>query len=251
MSKREVSILVVDDDRDARELLKISLTQFASTIIEADDGTTALEECEKMLPDLIVTDIMMPKMTGTEFVEKLRQLHPDKFIPVLMLTALGEVDEKVEGLTAGADDYLTKPFHFSELCARVQALLRVKSLTEQLEKYASELEGLNLALSKAQEEIVQKERQLVGVQLAGTAAHSLGQPVTAILLNCRMLHTVMDEHGSKEERQSLDAIEKECRVIKDIVVKLRSVDMNQTQDYLGETKILDIDSSDKKQIVKP
>lgn len=241
MQERTVRILIVDDDSDARGLLRVSLMPLADSIVEAADGAEALALCEEQLPDLVVTDVMMPKMTGTQFVEKLRAYYPETFIPVLMLTALGEVDEKVEGLTAGANDYLTKPFHFSELCARVESLLRIKLLTEQLEAYAKKLEVLNEELSKTQEALVQKERQLVGVQLAGAAAHSLGQPVTAILLNCRMLVPAVQDASDPEAVSALKAIEEECKVIKEIVVKLRSVDANRTQDYLGETKILDFD----------
>lgn len=243
MSEKILSVLVVDDDSDARGLLRLALSTLVGEIREAADGVEALELCQSKLPDLVITDVMMPRMTGTEFVAELRRMHSTTFIPVLMLTALGEIDDKVQGLLVGADDYITKPFHFNELNARVHALLRIKLLTEQLECRTSELEQVNKELHRAQEELVQKERQLVGVQLAGAAAHSLGQPVTAILLNCRMLAVTLKDVADREALLALTAIEGECRVIKDIIVRLRSVDANRTQDYLGDTKILDIEAT--------
>lgn len=245
MQNKVLSILIVDDDSDARGLLKVSLMPLGHRLREAADGVDALAACEEEIPDLIITDVMMPRMTGTQFVKEFRAKYTEFFVPVLMLTALGEVDEKVEGLTIGADDYLTKPFHFNELTARVQALLRVKLLTEQLESRTRELEAVNEELSRAQEALVLKERQLVGVQLAGAAAHSLGQPVTAILLNCRMLDVTMKGIASEEMTQALRAIESECRVIKEIITKLRAVDVNRTQGYVGDTRIVDIESAQK------
>ena len=128
----QAKILVIDDDQDARNLLKHSLEPFGHSVREAEDGEAGIDCCKAELPDLIITDVMMPNMNGHEFVERFRKIFGETFVPILMLTALTAVEQKVEGLDSGADDYLTKPFDINELVARVRALLRVKVLTEQL-----------------------------------------------------------------------------------------------------------------------
>ncbi len=241
----QAAILVVDDDQDTRTMLRHSLQALGHQITEAGDGEEALGRCAEGLPDLIITDVMMPKMNGTEFVEQFRNAHKNCFVPVLMLTALGEIEQKVEGLDAGADDYLTKPFNFNELIARVRALLRIKVLTEQLYLRTEALQQANAELSRMQAELVQKERELVGMQFAGAAAHNLGQPITSILLNCRIIERAVDVKSNDDATTALEAIKEECTSIKDVLAKLKAVDVNQTEEYVAGTRILDLDSSNK------
>lgn len=234
-------ILIVDDDTDALAILKLSLKPAGHNVIEAENGVQGLERCRDELPDLIISDIMMPIMNGIQFAQAVRAEFPETFIPMLMVTALSEIDEKVEGLDAGADDYITKPFDFNELQARVRALLRVKALTEQLKQRNSELAHLNWELSQTQEELIRKERELVAMQLAGAAAHNLGQPLTAIVLNCRLLERSIDSLQFPGASHAIQAIETECETIKSVLAKLRAIDANRTEEYLGSTTILNID----------
>ena len=241
----QASILVVDDDTDTRCMLRHSLQALGHNVTEAADGNEALNSCDEGLPDLIITDVMMPNMSGTEFVERFRGKYQDSFVPVLMLTALSEIEQKVEGLDAGADDYLTKPFNFNELIARVRALLRIKVLTEQLYLRTEELQQANTELSRMQEELIKKERELVGMQLAGAAAHNLGQPITTILLNCRIIESAISAANGRDVSTALAAIKEECSSIKEIMAKLKAVDVNQTEEYVAGTRILDLDPSGK------
>jgi two-component system response regulator ResD len=114
-------ILVVDDEREMRQLLRIYLQQENYWIEEAANGKEAYDKFLKDDFDLIVLDIMMPVMDGWETIEQIRKISS---IPIILLTAKSAVDDKVSGLTAGADDYLVKPFEEAELMARVKALLR-------------------------------------------------------------------------------------------------------------------------------
>lgn len=114
-------ILIVDDEFEMRQLLRIYLLQESYLVSEAEDGRTALEKMKKDDYDLIILDVMMPLLDGWETLRLIREISE---VPVIMLTAKGSVQDKVMGLTIGADDYLVKPFEEDELMARVKALLR-------------------------------------------------------------------------------------------------------------------------------
>lgn len=118
-------ILVVDDDQAVRESLRRALVLEGYDVELAEDGTTALRSLTQSAPDAIVLDLQMPDVDGLEVCRRLRTLGDTT--PVLMLTARDAVGDRVEGLDAGADDYLVKPFDLAELFARLRALLRRKT----------------------------------------------------------------------------------------------------------------------------
>ncbi len=115
-------VLVVEDELAMRNVLKNSLERHGYRVLLAMDGEEGLARALKEEPDLILLDVMMPKLSGFEVCAELRRLS--RSVPILMLTAKGSVDDKVKGLDAGADDYLAKPFSRDEMLARVRALLR-------------------------------------------------------------------------------------------------------------------------------
>ena len=115
-------VLVVDDDKAVRESLRRSLEFNGYAVSLASDGAEALAGISGIGPDVVVMDVMMPRLDGIETTKALRQAGND--VPVLVLTARDAVGDRVEGLDAGADDYLTKPFALQELLARLRALLR-------------------------------------------------------------------------------------------------------------------------------
>jgi two-component system phosphate regulon response regulator PhoB len=121
MSKR---ILLVEDEAPIREMVKIVLEQNGFETIEAEDYDIALEKIGEPYPDLILLDWMLPGGSGVQLAKKLKQLEFVKDIPIIMLTARGEEEDKVRGLDAGADDYVTKPFSPKELIARIKAVIR-------------------------------------------------------------------------------------------------------------------------------
>lgn len=114
-------ILIVDDEFEMRQLLRLYLQQESYFVEDAEDGREAIEKIVKDDYDLIILDVMMPLMDGWQTIEQIREISE---VPVIMLTAKGSVQDKVLGLTKGADDYLVKPFEEVELMARVKALLR-------------------------------------------------------------------------------------------------------------------------------
>ena len=117
-----IKIMVVDDDSYIRELVSTLLRNEGFDICEAVDGRDALQKLSKEKIDLCVLDIMMPNMDGFDFCRNARRYYED--MPILMLTAKGEVSQKVKGFELGTDDYLTKPFEAAELIVRVKALLK-------------------------------------------------------------------------------------------------------------------------------
>jgi two-component system response regulator MprA len=121
-SQSPARVLVVDDDRAVRESLRRSLEFNGYAVALASDGAEALASITGSAPDVVVMDVMMPRLDGLEATRALRKAGND--VPILVLTARDAVGDRVEGLDAGADDYLTKPFALQELLARLRALLR-------------------------------------------------------------------------------------------------------------------------------
>lgn len=142
MNKKS-KILIVDDAAEIVELLKRRLRSEGYDTAEAYDGEECLRGVVEYNPDLIILDVIMPKLNGLDVCQRLKTDEDTKYIPVLMLTAKSEVEDKVKGLDIGADDYLAKPFDYKELSARVRSLLTIKAAHERLvEEEKSEALGL-------------------------------------------------------------------------------------------------------------
>ena len=115
------NILIVEDDADAAEVLEAYLRRENYTVRVAADGLSGLEQAERWQPDLILLDVMLPGLNGTEVLAKIRRSSD---VPVIMLTAMGDTPDRIGALRYGADDYVVKPYHPGEVVARVQAVLR-------------------------------------------------------------------------------------------------------------------------------
>lgn len=122
MSK--LTLLVIEDEDAIRDMLRFSLSQNEFNLIDAENTSRAMEVLAHNIPDLIILDWMLPDMNGIDFLKRIRKEERIKNIPVIMLTARAEEDNKVMGLYAGADDYITKPFSPNELAARIRTVLR-------------------------------------------------------------------------------------------------------------------------------
>ena len=135
--KRDFTILIVDDEDDIRDMIEIYLINEGFNVLKAQDGLEALEVLKAKEVDLIVLDIMMPKMDGIRTCLKVRE---DKKLPIIMLSAKGQDSDKILGLNIGADDYVTKPFNPLELIARIKSQLRrVTTFNENSESYENEI----------------------------------------------------------------------------------------------------------------
>ncbi|RLV48405.1 DNA-binding response regulator [Nocardioides mangrovicus] len=149
-------MLVVDDDRAVRESLRRSLEFNGYQVSVAEDGAAALAGIGTLKPDAVVMDVMMPRLDGIETTRALRGAGND--VPILVLTARDAVGDRVEGLDAGADDYLTKPFALEELLARLRALLRRTS--QSGEDDDETLAYADLSMDLATREVRRGERQI-------------------------------------------------------------------------------------------
>ena len=137
-------ILVVDDNQQNLELVVAYLDTLGCQVRTAADGLAALEEVKKTDFDLILLDIMMPRMSGFEVCRKLKSDPRSRDIPIIMVTALNELGDIERGVESGTDDFITKPVNRLELCTRVKSLLRVRHLKNELDRtlaYLGDVEG--------------------------------------------------------------------------------------------------------------
>jgi DNA-binding response OmpR family regulator len=139
-------ILVVDDEREIRDLLKTSLSAEGYEVIEGSDGEEAMELAKREYPQLILLDIEMPGVDGIETCKRLKEEEKTRLIPVIMLTTLGDRD--IEAYLEGASDVVNKPFDIWELACRVKSMLCVQHLTNEMEKSLAYIEELEKNISK-------------------------------------------------------------------------------------------------------
>ena len=141
--KKQTVVLVVDDNQQNRELLQAYLEDVDCRAIPASDGHEALEIVAKDSPDLILLDVMMPRMSGFEVCRRIKNDPKTSDIPVIMVTALNEFGDIERGIDSGTDDFLSKPVNKLELLTRVKTMLKLKHLTDKLERtlaYLNEIE---------------------------------------------------------------------------------------------------------------
>jgi len=205
-------ILVVDDTPRNVKLLADLLTVKGYAVIMASSGPEALMKLDAKSPDLVLLDVVMPEMSGYEVCQKIRDNPATAMLPVVMVTALDPTVERVKGIDAGADDFLTKPINQPELLARVKSLLRVKELHDRVEAQAVELADWNRTLEqRVQKQFEQLERlerlkrffspQLAELIVAGGAEDPLKthrRDVTVVFLDLRGF-TAFAEAAEPEE----------------------------------------------------
>ena len=126
------TVLVVDDDSDLRELLRLELESQGLSVVTANDGAEGVDRARTLEPDLILMDVMMPKMDGIEATRILKEDEHTRYTPILRITSSDSREDMVKGFAAGATDYITKPFFLPELKARVSATLRLKNIQNDL-----------------------------------------------------------------------------------------------------------------------
>jgi two-component system cell cycle response regulator len=233
--KKRKRILVVDDHEDNIELLRARLEARGYEVEGASDGQAALDAVQRACPDLILLDVMMPKMDGMEVVKRLKANKELPFIPVIMQTALDSTENKVEGLDAGADDYITKPINFAELEARVNSLLRIKALQTDLAAREKELSELNdkLRLISLTDGLTEVEnRRSLELHLHEMWQHSmrLHEPIALIICDIDKFKAVNDNYG----HQAGDSVLKEFAQL----LKSEAREIDRVGRYGGEEFLL-------------
>jgi two-component system cell cycle response regulator len=238
MERKKARILVVDDHEDNIELLRARLEARGYEVDGATDGQAALDQVDKVCPDLILLDVMMPKMDGMEVARRLKARIEKKelpFIPIIMQTALDSTENKVEGLDAGADDYLTKPINFAELEARVSSKLRIKALQDALSARDTELSELNdrlrqISLTDGLTGV--ENRRSLEERLHDMWQHSLRlhEPIALIMCDIDKFKSVNDQYG----HQAGDAVLKEFAQL----LKSEAREIDRVGRYGGEEFLL-------------
>ena len=236
--KTKGRILVVDDHEDNIELLRARFEARGYEVQGASDGQAALDAVPIFCPDLILLDVMMPKMDGMEVVRRLKIKRENKeipFIPVIMQTALDSTENKVEGLDAGAEDYVTKPINFAELEARVNSHLRIKKLQSDLAAREQELSEANnklrrISLTDGLTDI--DNRRCLEDRLHEMWQHSvrLHEPIALIMCDIDKFKSVNDNFG----HQAGDSVLKEVAQL----LKGEAREIDRVGRYGGEEFLL-------------
>jgi signal transduction histidine kinase len=194
-------IVIAEDNPDMRRLL-VDLIGREYQVRATRNGREALEAVAHEPPDLVLTDVMMPEMSGTELCAAIKRDPKTRGIPVILVTSKADRQMKIEGLELGADDYVTKPFHPRELLARVRGLVALRGLQAELSVRNARLEAALAELRAAEVQLVQSERLAAVGQLAAGIAHEVNNPVNFALNAARALKGATDD-----VRRVIDALE--------------------------------------------
>lgn len=173
------TILLVEDNAELRQYIK-SLLEQKYFVVSASDGKTAWEKMKHIKPDLILSDMMMPKMSGSELCEKVKKHKDYRHIPFVLLTAKSDQDLKLIMLKLGADDYLNKPFNPAELNARIDNLIKLKKYQNSLHQLNDELQVANEFIKDQQSSLVKSEKLNVLNELIAGISHEMSSPLLAI-----------------------------------------------------------------------
>ena len=217
-------ILVADDDPMIRDVLQTKLKKSGFSVSVAADGRETLAAIADRLPDLLILDIKMPSVDGLEICRRLRDDEVSRALPILMLTAYGGIDHIMAGLTAGADDYVTKPFHIEELLLRIRSLLRARQLERELRD---------------------KETRLVRIETLGqllvTLAHHINNSLTILSGRAQVLDARNPEQAQKLKEACLMQVRRIEAVLKSLQSMANQMKLS-TASYVGmDNAMIDIE----------
>ena len=221
-------VLIVEDDPHLSQLIAELLQDAGYTVSMASTGATALARLEAEPLDLVILDWMLPDMAGDQLCRTIKARCSETFLPILMLTARSALADRIAGLEAGADDYLTKPFHADELLARARALLRIR--TAELERSAAraelarqrdELQEAYNKLRATQAQLLQTSKLAALGELVAGVAHELNNPLAIILGNAELLPELADPDYRRAVEQIIAGAQRARRVVQSLTTFAR------------------------------
>lgn len=188
-------ILAVDDMPTNLEILRVRLEAQGYEVITAEDGEEALTKARELEPDLVLLDIMMPKLDGIAVLKQLKQDAMLRFVPIILVTAKSDVRDVVSGLDSGGDEYLTKPFEHAALTARVRSLLRVKELHDTVQHQAAKLTEQTEQLSSWNRLLEERvAEQLTEIERIGRLKRFLAPQVAQMIASSDLPDSVLASH---------------------------------------------------------
>lgn len=231
-------ILVVDNSVQNVDLISRFLKLNGFEPVTAYGGEEALRHIEDQEPEIVLLDLAMPQVDGFEVIRRVRSRSSLDAMPIIVLTALNDMNIKLQALGMGADDFLTKPFNQAELSARIRTHLRMRSLQKELHLRVEELARTNEALVRAQDRLIQAEKLSAIIELAGAVNHELNQPLTVILGQAELLMHELDRESPAYRR--LEKIAYNCRKMAHILSKMNEIKDYRTKEYAESTRIVDL-----------
>lgn len=223
--KKNQTILVVDDQPDNVFILQDRLQREGFNILTAYDGLTCISIAENEKPDLILLDVMMPGLSGFDVCERLVKNPTTNSIPVILVTALTDVEDIKRGLQAGAFDYVKKPYNRAELIARINSAIR---------------------FSETQKMLIEIEKVKTYAATVLTANHEIKQPLTLINLSLTAINRELGKEEMRKDvlKKRVEFIEGATKEIIKILSKLSEIKKPVITDYVNNLKMIDINNSE-------
>jgi DNA-binding response OmpR family regulator len=240
---RTARILLVEDDRLQGRLVTDLLREVGYDVLWRESVSGATEVVRTQALDLLLLDRVLPDGDGAELCERLKADPATQALPVILLTARDSVEQRVEGLRRGADDYIGKPFHPPELLARVRSCLRAVFLQRELSRKAEELKRKNEELELAQHRLVRAQRLAAIGEVGLAIRHEVNNPLGTVLGFTDLL-LAQAETVPADIRKKLEAIRRAALRIRDVVRRLEDLRADRTVEYIPGISMTDLRSDE-------
>ncbi len=212
-------VLLVDDDANARMILNRVLSKAGYEIREAGNGREAIQATKDFKPDVMLIDWMMPEMDGEQLAKWVRNDPEFRFIHIILLTAKGDIKDRVRGLQAGADDYITKPAPHQEILARVESGMRVRRLHSEIE---------------------QLSRRVALLEMAATVGHEINNPLNVIYLALDLMRKSIKQKEYDKLEKGIQLIAETADRLKEIAKKFVELKDPESTSYVDKLNMINI-----------